>query len=55
MVAALNDGSKVRLKNYLHTGTADDDGKSGDDDINDMGPIADLFPNTTVMFADIVG
>jgi hypothetical protein len=59
------EGPKFRLKNYLnddqvtaggHTSTT---GSCGGDDLNPKkaidAPIADLFPNTTVMFADIAG
>ena len=58
------DVPKFRLKNFLDDD--DDDKKKGkandeDDDDEEMPemfeskPIADLFPNTTVMFADIAG
>ncbi|CAB9506382.1 Receptor-type guanylate cyclase gcy [Seminavis robusta] len=42
---------KRRLKSFLHPG----DGIDGLLDINDSEPIADLFPNASVMFADISG
>jgi hypothetical protein len=45
--------NKFRLKNYLD---ADDVEEATPDlDMYDTKPIADLFPNTTVMFADIAG
>jgi class 3 adenylate cyclase len=61
----LPENSKFRLKNYL----AEEDGINGGEeptdeavaqanakaDVYDTKPIADLFPNTTVMFADIAG
>jgi len=48
-----NEGQKVRLKTFL-----DEEGHVVDSEaqiVNDLKPIADLFPNTTVMFADIAG
>mmetsp|Transcript_34534 Transcript_34534/g.54014 ORF Transcript_34534/g.54014 Transcript_34534/m.54014 type:complete len:1188 (-) Transcript_34534:311-3874(-) len=61
----LPETSKFRLRNYL----AEEDGKQENDqpvdeavaqananaDVYETKPIADLFPNTTVMFADIAG
>jgi hypothetical protein len=54
------DGAKSRLKNFLDAG--DTGGGANEDEENeavpemfDTKPIADLFPNTTVMFADIAG
>ena len=57
--AAIPESSKFRLKSYL----AEEDGGDGEAGaIVPAGttafatkPIADLFPNTTVMFADIAG
>ena len=42
---------KRRLKSFLQPG----DGIDGLLDIHDSEPIADLFPNASVMFADIAG
>jgi hypothetical protein len=50
--------NKFRLKNYLDTGgdSSDEAEKAAPNvDIYDTKPIADLFPNATVMFGDIVG
>ena len=48
---------KHRLKNYLNEEGTPKEGHSGysDGEILESKPIADLFPNTTVMFADISG
>ena len=40
---------KTGLKNFL------DDGHDGSDMMQDSKPLADLFPETTIMFADLVG
>jgi class 3 adenylate cyclase len=45
---------KYRLKNYLNEEDTPKEAYS-DGDILESKPIADLFPNTTVMFADISG
>jgi hypothetical protein len=47
------EGQKFRLKTFLDTEEALDAENSGI--IKESKPIADLFPNTTVMFADISG
>ena len=41
----------MRLKNFLSDGNSPDERKA----TNELRPIADLFPHTTVMFADIAG
>ena len=46
--------AKFRLKSYLDNGQAETLSESATVDY-DSKPIADLFPNTTVMFADIAG
>jgi hypothetical protein len=47
------ESAKRQIRNFMFSPTdgvpTDDDGVSGSQ------PIADLFPNTTVMFADIAG
>jgi hypothetical protein len=50
------EGPKFKLKSYLtnDTGVAGPGSKPGNEAVEDT-PIADLFPNTTVMFADICG
>ena len=45
-------GSKFRLKSFLNNG---DTGPDGQNEQNNMAPIADLFPHCTVFFADIAG
>jgi class 3 adenylate cyclase len=47
--------AKLKLKSFL---VRDDNGALDRDDVNLLSlspPIADLFPHTTVLFADIVG
>jgi class 3 adenylate cyclase len=50
---------KYRLKNYLNEEEAEAPKEAhpghSDEEIHESKPIADLFPNTTVMFADISG
>lgn len=59
LLQSVPEGQKFRLKNFLDE--ADEEGNANNKDINRTGaikeskPIADLFPNTTVMFADIAG
>ena len=49
------EGPKFKLKSYLNdTGVAGPESKPNNDQAHDQ-PIADLFPSTTVMFADISG
>jgi hypothetical protein len=49
--------STARLKNFVDKGEGDtmDEADSSDDVVLKSQPIADLFPDTTVMFADIAG
>jgi hypothetical protein len=50
-----SEGAKFKLKSYLNdTGVAGPESKPGNEAAEDK-PIADLFPSTTVMFADICG
>lgn len=43
---------KTRLGSFLRTGKT---GADSEENVATTRPIADLFPNTTVMFADIAG
>ncbi len=57
LLQSVPEGQKFRLKNFLdeedEEGNNKDASKTGI--IRESKPIADLFPNTTVMFADIAG
>jgi hypothetical protein len=64
VLASFPEGPKFRLKNYLNDETLGEDPKADKDaeygsikekerDVD--APIADLFPEVTVMFADIAG
>jgi hypothetical protein len=70
VLSSLPESSKYRLKNYLADEEAPDEKEGGPRnnvrlpseplvpttlDMYDTKPIADLFPSTTVMFADIAG
>ena len=47
---------KLSLKNFLFEGLYDMEVEEADDDIGYKGkPIADLFTETTILFADIAG
>lgn len=60
LLSSLPEAQKFRLKNFLDEEDAEDNkakaaGSNGQSTIRESKPIADLFPNTTVMFADISG
>ncbi len=52
--ATPGETAKLQLKSFLSNVPASADQDMVDDVLNAK-PIADLFPNTTVMFADIAG
>ena len=54
LLPSLTEAPKFRLNTFLHEGDGEKRAKLGDDEQEAM-PIADLFPNATVMFGDIAG
>jgi class 3 adenylate cyclase len=50
-----SSGTKVRLKTFLDDEYGEFDGEVDDDFMYKSKPIADLFPETTILFADISG
>lgn len=59
LLQSVPEAQKFRLKNFLDEEDAEDNANKQssklDGSIRESKPIADLFPNTTVMFADISG